>query len=56
LLGGTPGQPGAGAVVFVPLPPNTGLLGLNANFQGLMLDSGAVQGVSMTNGLALWIG
>lgn len=56
LLGGAPGVPGATATLAVPLPTNPALLGANANFQALLLDAGAAQGVAMTNGLALWIG
>jgi hypothetical protein len=57
LLGGPVGVPGVGAQsLTVPVPNNLGLLGLDANFQGLFLDGGAVQGVSMSNAIAVWIG
>lgn len=44
------------ASVMLPVPGITGLLGLDVNAQALVLDSGAVQGVSMSNAVALWIG
>jgi hypothetical protein len=57
LLGGADGVPGAGTLVLqVPVPANPNLLGLNANFQGVFLDSGAVGGISMSNALETWIG
>jgi hypothetical protein len=56
-LGGAAGQPGAGTVSFpLGIPNNPNLVGIRLNFQSLFLDEGAPAGVSMTNGLELWIG
>jgi hypothetical protein len=56
-LSGPTGVPGVGAnTTLLSVPVSTGLLGLNLNFQGLFLDAGAVQGVSMSGAIAAWIG
>jgi hypothetical protein len=56
-LSGPTGVPGVGMnTTLLPVPVSTGLLGLNLNFQGLFLDAGAVQGVSMSSAIAAWIG
>ncbi len=56
-LGGAPGVPGVGngSVPFV-LPANPSLVGVNLNFQAVLLDAGAPLGVSMTNAIEMWIG
>lgn len=57
VLPGAPGTPGAGrSSISLPVPNQPSLLGFNANFQALILDAGAPQGVAMSNGLAAWIG
>ena len=54
---GLAGPPGAGSASLPLLIPNTeSIIGVNINFQGVFLDAGAPQGVSMTNGVELWIG
>lgn len=56
-LSGPAGAKGAGSVsIPLPVPANPVLLGLNVDLQGLFLDPQAVLGVSMTPGLAVWIG
>ena len=56
-LGGTPGTPGVGtASLPLVLPSTTSVIGVNVNFQAVFLDAGAPQGVSMTNGVEMWIG
>ena len=56
-LSGTPGVPGAGAFTLpVRVPNNEIFVGVPLYFQALMLDVGATAGLSMTNGLEVWIG
>lgn len=56
-LSGPTGIPGIGARnTAIAIPAGPGFLGQNLDFQGLFLDSGAVQGVSMSNAVAAWIG
>lgn len=54
LGGGVPGE--GSASLPVAIPNNPALLGVDLYWQGLFLDSGAVAGVSMTNGLQTEIG
>ena len=57
VLRGSKGVPGAGwNGLSVDLPSNQALVGLHLNVQAMFYDRGAVQGVSMTNGMAIWIG
>ncbi len=56
-LGGASGGVGAGTATLPLLIPNdSGLMGLNANFQALFLDPGATGGVVFTNAVDTWIG
>ncbi|MGQ0551809.1 MAG: TolB family protein [Planctomycetota bacterium] len=56
-IGGTPGQGGAGALdLSAPLPNDPFLSGFSIFLQGAFLDAGAVQGVSLTQGLEMEIG
>ena len=54
-LGGSSGVAGAGSKVF-PFVIPTDPLGARLYFQGIYLDAGAVQGLSMTDGLEMVIG
>lgn len=57
MLGGTAGVPGAGfGFLPISIPANRSLVGTNLNFQGVFLDNGAPQGISMSNGVETWIG
>ena len=57
VLGGTPGAPGAGTgSIPFSLLPRPGLVGVSLFFQVILLDVGASESVSMTNGVELWIG
>lgn len=53
---GTPGLAGAGGANIPVLVSDPALLGAMAWFQAAFLDPGAVQGVSLTNGLQVVIG
>ncbi|MCA8941872.1 MAG: exo-alpha-sialidase [Planctomycetes bacterium] len=56
-LGGAVGNPGIGSVsVPLSLPLHPAWSGANVNFQALIIDPGAPGGVSMSNGVELWIG
>lgn len=56
-LDGTPEAPGDGsASVPVTVPDELGLLGLEVDAQGFVLDAAAVQGVAMSGALAVTIG
>lgn len=57
VLGGTPGTPGVGSTTFpLTVPLNPSLVGALLTFQALFLDPGATVGISMTNGLGMWMG
>ncbi len=57
LFGGTTGTPGAGSTTLpLGLPNVFEIQGLNVNFQALILDAAAAQGVSMTAAEITWIG
>lgn len=56
-LGGDPGVKGKGtAVLTFPAPTEPALVGATVYAQGGYLDAGAVQGISMSNGLRIVIG
>ena len=56
-LGGGAGAPGQGSwSQLLPIPAIESIIGTNVNLQGVLLDAGAVRGVSMSNALELWIG
>jgi len=56
-LGGVAGQPGAGTTSLgVPIPPSPALVGVRVNLQAMLFDPGASRGISMTNGLEIWLG
>lgn len=56
LLDGSQGVPGDGAVAteFI-IPIDSAFLGANFNFQAAFLDSNAVFGLALTNGVEVWI-
>ena len=55
LLGGA--GPGTGSASLpVAVPSDVALLGLSINWQALLLDPAGPMGVTLTNGLELWIG
>jgi hypothetical protein len=57
VLGGVSGRTGGGSLSLpFALPNSTGMLGVDLNVQGLFLDAAAVQGVSMSNAVQVWIG
>ena len=57
VLGGPTGVAGAGTAVFaLSVPREVSLVGWNLNFQGAITDAAAAFGVSMTNGVEMWIG
>lgn len=56
-LGGTSGSPGAGTTTLeLDLPDEVLLIGLPVFGQVVAPDAGAAQGVSLSNGVELWIG
>jgi len=56
MLGGAPGQPGAGAAaLMLSIPNDVALLGLRLDFQAGFFDPGALHGVSLTGGLEAWV-
>jgi hypothetical protein len=56
LLGGTPGEAGAGAAsVPIVLPNDPTLIGLRVNTQGGVLDAAAQKGVALTRALETWV-
>ena len=56
-LGGPVGLPGLGSGALpLPVPNDATLVGAKLNFQALFLDPGAPLGLSMTNGIEMWIG
>ena len=42
--------------LFLDLPSAVSVIGVNVNLQGVFLDAGGPQGISMTNGIEMWIG
>ena len=57
LLDGVAGSPGAGTTSLpLSLPASEAFVGASLFFQVLLLDAQAPQGVSMSNGVELWIG
>lgn len=57
LLSGAVGVPGAGSSSLpLSIPSLPSLVGANLNFQAVFVDAGAAFGLSMTNGLEMWIG
>ena len=57
LILGTPGAAGTGGFSLpFGVPPNEAFVGVPLYFQALILDTNTPEGLSMSNGVEIWMG